>query len=279
MSTIANSVEPIQVGTRVHRILYGGSNGIVYAIHGEQRPETIRSIGGIVSTGGGAEFDIVFPTHISRRVPECVIHGVQWRILPGIATAEEIATAQQECAAHLQAEKEKAVEVADKFSKAVADLRVSPTYAKLTQVQKGDYGDYGKPAASNIRVELKTAFPKVKFTVRTDHGTIRVGWTDGPTVEAVKVVTSKYEGGSFDGMEDLYTHKDTPFKVVFGSAKYIFENRSYSEETVKAAVAFINKRYGWSLSPEKYSLGHLAHNESREIHNYLERRFDYKDEK
>ena len=27
-----------QIGTRVHSILYGGRTGVVYAIHGEQRP-------------------------------------------------------------------------------------------------------------------------------------------------------------------------------------------------------------------------------------------------
>ena len=279
MSTSVSTFEPIQVGTRVHCILYGGSDGIVYAIHGEQHPETIRSIAGAMYLGGSADFDIVFPTHEARMLPECIVRGVQWRILPGLATAEEIATARQVCAAHLQAEKEKAATAAAKFSAAVAALRVNPTYAKLAQVKKGEFGSYGKPAASNIRFELKAAFPKVKFSVRTDHGTINIGWTDGPTTEAVKAITSKYEGGSFDGMNDLYTHSDTPFTVVFGSAKYVFENRSYSEELVKAAVAFINKRYGWSLSPEKYALGHFAHNESREIHNYLERRFDYKDEK
>lgn len=33
-----SSVAIVEVGQRVHSILYGGRNGIVYAIHGEQRP-------------------------------------------------------------------------------------------------------------------------------------------------------------------------------------------------------------------------------------------------
>jgi Large polyvalent protein associated domain 30 len=68
----------IVVGTRVHSILYGGRDGVVYAIHGEQSPSSVRSIGGFMQTGGRAEFDIVFDDGTeTRHLPECIIRGVQ----------------------------------------------------------------------------------------------------------------------------------------------------------------------------------------------------------
>lgn len=48
------------VGTRIHCILYGGMDGIVYEIVGEQRPETIAKLGGVGVMDGNADFRIVF---------------------------------------------------------------------------------------------------------------------------------------------------------------------------------------------------------------------------
>src|SRR5947209_6888553 len=81
----------LTVGTRVHCILYGGKDGVVYSIHGEQRPDTIRSIATVIATGGNASFDIVWEDGTeSLQIPESILRGVQWEILPGIADAEEI---------------------------------------------------------------------------------------------------------------------------------------------------------------------------------------------
>src|SRR5258708_40242685 len=83
----------LTVGTRVHCILYGGKDGVVYAIHGEQRPETVRGIASAITTGGNAYFDIVWENGTeSLQIPESIIRGVQWKILPGIADAAEIRT-------------------------------------------------------------------------------------------------------------------------------------------------------------------------------------------
>jgi hypothetical protein len=95
-------------------------------------------------------------------------------------------------------------------------------------------------AAKNIRKELKAAFPKTKFTVRSESYTggdnINVGWTDGPTVEQVEKITQKYSGGSFDGMTDSYNSSRTPWTEVYGSTKYLFENRHYSRAFVEATL-------------------------------------------
>lgn len=61
--------------------------------------------------------------------------------------------------------------------------------------------------AKLVRKALKTAFPDVKFSVRSDTysggASIRVGWTDGPTDADVEEVTEPYAGARFDGMIDL----------------------------------------------------------------------------
>jgi hypothetical protein len=61
--------------------------------------------------------------------------------------------------------------------------------------------------AKLVRGALKRAFPGVKFSVRSSTysmgASINVHWTDGPTTEQVRGVTSPYEGSGFDGMIDL----------------------------------------------------------------------------
>lgn len=60
--------------------------------------------------------------------------------------------------------------------------------------------------AKLIRVALKARFPKTKFSVRSDKyaggSSIRVGWTDGPTVALVDAVVQPFAGSGFDGMTD-----------------------------------------------------------------------------
>lgn len=58
--------------------------------------------------------------------------------------------------------------------------------------------------AKLIRKTLRREFPGTKFSVRSSHGTsVNIEWTDGPTLDAVKSVTSAYAGGGFDGSIDL----------------------------------------------------------------------------
>ena len=64
--------------------------------------------------------------------------------------------------------------------------------------------------AKLVRAALKTGFPGVKFSVRSDSyaggASINVTWTDGPQAAAVKAVTDSYSGADFDGMIDLKTY-------------------------------------------------------------------------
>lgn len=95
--------------------------------------------------------------------------------------------------------------------------------------------------AKLVRAALKAAFPGIKFSVRSDTysggASIRVSWTDGPTVKAVEAVTNRYRGADFDGMQDLKTYRsdtllalpDGTVEAVHFGADYIFGERKLSD--------------------------------------------------
>jgi len=66
--------------------------------------------------------------------------------------------------------------------------------------------------AQHVRRGLAAAFPSQKFSVRSSTysggASVDVRWTEGPTWEAVRAITGRYEGSDFDGMIDLKTSKD-----------------------------------------------------------------------
>jgi len=114
-------------------------------------------------------------------------------------------------------------------------------------------------AAKNIRIELKKAFPSVKFSVRSSTysggDSVDIGWTDGPTTEMVKKITDKYQEGSFDGMTDSYDYsKHREWTDTFGGSKYVMENRSISPETFQKVADELN--YGpavWNENQGEFS--------------------------
>jgi len=90
-------------------------------------------------------------------------------------------------------------------------------------------------ASSAIRNELKNAFPKIKFYVKSKvysgGDSVSIMWTDGPTVKQVRAIVDKYEYGHFDGMTDTYVmsnnRKDIP------QVKYVLEQRTISDELLE----------------------------------------------
>lgn len=93
--------------------------------------------------------------------------------------------------------------------------------------------------AKLVRVELKTAFPGVKFTVKTKRtSSIRVGWVDGPTYAAVQAVVGKYEGAEFDPTQDLKTYNDTPY-----GNDFIFFDREFSDAKMLEAYNWFKENY------------------------------------
>lgn len=271
----------IEIGTRIHSILYGGRDGVVYAIHGIQSPGSVRSLGGgVMMMGGGAHFDIVFDDGTqSRALPECILRGVQWRIYADVASASEIADLLQFNSTEEERKRLEAEEAARKFAAAVAALRVDSRYAKLTQAGPNHGG--GKLVAANLRIELKAAFAGVKFSVTSDYNSVRLSWIDGPTTDAVKALTGKYEGGHFDGMDDSYHHVKSPFTTVFGSAQYISETRGHSPAAMLAAAKAIQQQYDsepFTVHESSDGTAYIdcrSNDDQRLVYAYLEKRYPF----
>lgn len=112
-----------------------------------------------------------------------------------------------------------------------------------------------KLAAKNIRFLLKKNFPGVKFSVRkSSHSCINVNWTDGPTRDAVENVVDKFQEGSFNGMEDIYEYKTSPFNRVYGGVQYLFCERSLSDALITEAIERLRKKYSLTVVPEDVTL-------------------------
>ena len=116
-------------------------------------------------------------------------------------------------------------------------------------------------AAKNIRIELARAFPGVKFSVKSTSfsggSDINVSWTDGPTTKQIDGIIQKYQAGSFDGSVDLYTYEHSAWTEYFGTAKYIFANRHYSDAMTKKVIDALKLEYGTFDAPsvEDYKQG------------------------
>lgn len=121
-------------------------------------------------------------------------------------------------AAALQAANQHLVAVGDKFGK----------------------NDSLNAAAKNIRIELKAAFPGVKFSVKSSRfsmgNSISVNWIDGPTGDQVSAIIGRYAAGSFNGMEDIYEYSRDAWKDAFGDAKYVHASRELSDKAIASAI-------------------------------------------
>ena len=106
-------------------------------------------------------------------------------------------------------------------------------------------GNDPKTAAANMRIELRAAFPGVKFSVRVDSYTaINVRWNDGPTVAAVDAIVQRYTIGMFDGMTDSYSYNRDEFNEMHGGVQYVFTRREYTADFVRAAAVALAEQYG-----------------------------------
>lgn len=120
-----------------------------------------------------------------------------------------------------------------------------------------------KLAAKNIRILLKKHFPGVKFSVRMrDYNAIYVSWTDGATKAAVEAIIDHFQEGNFNGMEDIYEYNDCVFNRVYGGVKYLFCDRSHSDELIAEAIAKLRSRFGENavsvdITPAEYRKGAL----------------------
>jgi hypothetical protein len=97
--------------------------------------------------------------------------------------------------------------------------------------------------AKLIRAALKEAFPKTKFSVKSERysggNSITAYWTDGPTTSQVDPILNSFAGADFDGMTDCKMYRgDRLFKgeIVNFRVDFVFASRSESFNTVKAAA-------------------------------------------
>jgi len=115
-------------------------------------------------------------------------------------------------------------------------------------------------AAKMIRHDLKRAFPTVTFKVRSDSYSggcsIDIHWTDGPTTDQVERLTGRYQHGRFDGMQDLYEYSNSRKDIP--QADYVHTTRNHSDAVTAAAVAFVNRAWGWNLAYEPNQYGRMA---------------------
>lgn len=237
----------IQIGQRVYSALHRGE-GVVHAIHGEQRPETVGSVGGVIRIGGSADFDIVYTNGTeSKRLPECILYGVQWKILDKIAPAEEISRMLEFLRSeNARKDVEEQKKSAD-FHAAVLTLRADPQHAYLQQTGPDTSSSGSKLVAVNLRRQLKKAYPGVKFSVTMQgYDSVSIIWTDGPTTAEIREIAGMYQAGSFDGMNDIYEYSRSPWTTVFGGSKYVSHARKHSVESLRTAVAAVCKDFGWA---------------------------------
>jgi len=110
-------------------------------------------------------------------------------------------------------------------------------------------------AAKNIRILLKKHFPGVKFSVRKrDYDCINVNWTDGPTKDAVENIVKKFQAGSVNGMEDIYEYRGDAFNRVYGDVKFLFCERSLTDDLIVEAIEMLRKEYGENIVPADITL-------------------------
>ncbi len=242
----------LEVGVRVHSALYGGRDGIIFKIRGDQSPESIRHLGGgCVVMGGSATIDVVFAKGtISRGIPESIVRGVQWSISDGdLANEEEI----QHALAYAELESRRKEKSDKEEAQAKEECRKAflAAHPELSPVEPEKYDSLRK-GSKNLKQELRDAFPETKFSVRSSSfsggDSIDISWTDGPISEEVEKISGKYQQGNFNGMIDLYEYSKTNvWPDVFGGAKYVMCQRHYSNDAYLQAVAEIEKEWGITL--------------------------------
>lgn len=279
------SIQVLQVGQRVHSKLYGGRDGVIFQIHGEPRPQTIRQhVSGVVCMGGSADCDIVWENGTkSLRIPEAIIYGVQWRVHWGDIASQKVidlllSNVERVKSIHAYEKQEET----RKFDAEKQRLLAAPQYKRLIRMTDAQAEAKSKDkwacscvvASQNIRKLLKLHFPGVKFSVTTSKysggDSIRVKWMDGPTNERVKKVTDPFTGSTFDGMQDLKSYVHTPFNTLFGDSDHVFTDREYSDSAIQSAI---DDYFGDSANKptvEDYRMGRLyADNKDRSIRMLL----------
>jgi len=128
-----------------------------------------------------------------------------------------------------------------KWSKANADRR----QAYKEELKANPTKSSASNCATAIREELKKNFPSVKFAVKSSNfaggDSVHVSWTDGPTEKEIRNITSKYQYGSFNGMEDIYEYTNKRDDIP--QTKYTQERRTISDSIQNIVVEKLTPMY------------------------------------
>lgn len=246
-----HNAQAVVIGQVVSTVLYNRGRGVVFGVHGEQKPASVGSLSGCVSYGGNATFDIAFESGgITRGLPESILHGKQWSIFPEIKSGEETARIVKHAESEERRKQQEKEEAERLYAAECERLKTAPEYAALSQDKNG-----AVQVTSNIRKELKAKFPGVKFSVRKrSYDSVSVNWTDGPTEEEVKAVTDKYKDSYFYGMQDMSVSCASPFNRIYGGVGYVFTDRDYSDDLKQKAVDVVSEKFSGSLDGEEITL-------------------------
>ena len=110
--------------------------------------------------------------------------------------------------------------------------------------------------AKNIRRDLKKHFPGFKFRVRSDSfsggDAVDIRWNNGPSYNEVNDLIKKYQGGSFDSMQDMYEYSTSDFNKVYGYAKYVQCHRDIDRETLNNLKEALLSHFGKSAMMDEY---------------------------
>lgn len=214
----------IEIGRRVSTGLYGRGRGTIVAVYGAPGQDPVRALGGgVVMMGGSCEVDIVFDGGQStKRLPECILRGVQWTVLDEVVDGTAIAQALASAAIYDAQMKAKAEAVASAFTAAMAaSLKAGTDLGLIPEADFRAAGKRGSAAAWNLRQELKKA--GIKASVKQDGYTcINVRIENADQAELAKTIAQKYKAGSFDGMTDCYDYDPSAWGSVFGDVRYVF---------------------------------------------------------
>lgn len=111
--------------------------------------------------------------------------------------------------------------------------------------------------AKIIRGLLKKTFPGIKFSVRTSksslHSSIHIKYEDGPALETVRRLVSRFRGNDFDGMQDMSVacEPDTweGERVRWGCTYAPSVNRKVSIQLASRIATYIRQYWAASVLP------------------------------
>lgn len=235
-SEVANKIE-VGRRVRIHLAYHQEQEGVIVAVHGEPGKSPDNVIGPMtVCNPNACRFDLVTFEGLQFDSRESAIGkpGIgRVDLLDRVHGPQLIEVAKRGVIERRTREACKAADDKQRFADAVE--RVKADNPHLSAVAAGKYGGAAH-AARNMRVEFKLAGIKPKSVRSSSYSggdSIDVYLPHDASDDAMKAaeaIAKKYQAGNFNGMEDIYEYKRSPWTEVFGDAKYVFVQREYKPE-------------------------------------------------